>query len=245
MSATPITRLDRTAAAQANVSPTRHRRRRGLSRFALLVLGAALLLMCWSGFAYLASVGDTWTLNVSPHQPAAPPAGAGTALPAGTRVDVVATTPSGAFTVKNGAPHLDAGRQLFRVQVDPSRTSLTFGTFGWLDPMNSPFANGYVQVALYYQTATAGCDENAGDFFLTESSATYDELNESGTSLCFRAASTPKLLTSTVASARLSATDVPSRSYLYVIASILNSGHNAPPGQQPDLGSLQFLFMAR
>lgn len=226
-------------------APLRRRRRR-LSPFALGVMSVAVILMAWSGITFLATVNAEISVTVTPKQVASPPAGAGSSLAAGQTVNVVATAPSTAFTVKHGGPHKDAGRQLFRVQVDPAQSERLSGTFAWIDPMNSPFSNGFVQAGLYYQVATAGCDEEAGDLILTEGTATFDELNEAGTSLCFRPASDLRLLTNQVASSRLAANGAATnRNYLYLIASILNTGHNAPPGQQPDLGTLQFLFLAR
>lgn len=241
---TPQARVPLQGGIPAAALPRRRRRR--FSPFALLVLAVATLLIAWSGITFLATVTATVSVSVSPRQVDSPPPGTGSTLPAGQTIDVVPTTPSTAFTVKHGGPHKDAGRQLFRVQVEPANSHRLSGTFAWIDPMNSPFSNGFIEVGLYYQVPTAGCDEGAGDFVLTEGVQTYDELGEAGTNLCLRPASDVRLLTQQVASVQLRSNGAATnRNYIYVIASILNAGHNAPPGQQPDLGSLEFLFVAR
>lgn len=209
----------------------------------LFVLAAGLLLSL-TGISFLAS-GDSVGLSIAP---LAAPTVPGSTLSAGQSVEV--TSVQGAnLSITAGAGHTDSGLLLYQIQVNPTLSDAVYATLDWVDPAdaNGALKNGYMDVGLYYETGadTSGCA--SGEYAITG----IDELGD-GTSklICVAPAADQSqpmglaVLTKATASATLVSTTA-NRAYLYVLASIYSNGGNLPPGQQSNLGTLQFYLNAQ
>ncbi|MEX2229856.1 MAG: hypothetical protein WEB13_09495 [Dehalococcoidia bacterium] len=201
------------------------------------ILGA--LLLSATGVSFLAT-SDAVPVEISA-RPA--PSGAGSTLIEGESVKVTAVQDAD-FEIHAGAAHTDAGRLLYKIEVQPAQSHSLYVDFFWTDPLaaNGALKNGYIEVALYYQVSvdTSGC--GSGQFSITG----IDELGDGvEKEICVARAADSNdamayaLLTKEWAGTKLRST-VTDKHYVYLLASVTNNGANVPPGDQGQLGTLTF-----
>lgn len=199
-------------------------------------VAVALFLLSLTGVAFLAdaqaAIGTTIT--------ALPVPGGDSTLGSGQLIKVLSPFAAPIFTVQAGVAKLDAGQQLYRIEVNPNFSHKVVVNFMWIDSQNANAAlkTGWMQVGVFYKRENTPCSVPAD----------YVTKDKHGTDICVTPADVSTtfgtaLLTQEYVNALVKSTQA-NQSDLYVIASVYNNGGNIPPAQQGQLGSFKYFVQA-
>lgn len=196
-----------------------------------------VLLLGLTGVSYLADTVAISEIEISAlPAPAPPPEGSNLAPGQALVIEQPAQSP--VFNVHKGKAHLDSGRQIYRIEVNPALSHRVQVNFIWTNPATTPgvLRNGFMLVALYYKTGEPPC---ASTEFVIKDKLDVD--------ICVAPAADQSSLFGQAILTKINPTAVlkstqSNQNFLYLLASVWNQGGTLPPGEQGDIGTLTFFM---